>query len=416
MKKSIFAQKYICGNTVVLYNSVVRKPVFITREEYEKIISDGINEELKKQLKLTYYFVKDEKEDELIIKSVKRYAEEQANIFDTIYIFVTNACNLKCDYCLVHQYRNAKKLSKETFDIFYEKIKSYIEYSKTDITFILYGGEPTLDIEQLRYIVKKLSLIKNCKIGIVSNGTMLDEEVISLLDEHEVRINISLDGLKEISDLHRKFVNCDESVYEKVEYNLMKLKGRINMARVGLSITITPELLDRQKQVISWVENMGIRNVVFNTLKLSDIVANHTDYYHRMLMLQQKAYDYLFEKGIIEGNTFQYIECFKKSGVRISSCAAIGGKEMALDVEGNMYLCHACMNDENLIGDVNGNFIFKNKNRMTDLLPINQEKCFSCKAFAICGGGCYYEKEKEMFCLYMREMVDWIVKKIWFNS
>ena len=48
-------------------------------------------------------------------------------MYKKIYVEITNACNLSCDFCIKNQ-RKLKFMSEDEFKIILEKIKNHTEY------------------------------------------------------------------------------------------------------------------------------------------------------------------------------------------------------------------------------------------------------------------------------------------------
>ena len=110
----------------------------------------------------------------------------------TLVVKATNACNLKCPYC--YNYKNSfyrENMSEETIDkilkVFNGKIGS----------FIWHGGEPLLVgkdfFSKTNEKIKQAS--ETIQIAIQTNGTLIDEEFISLFKKHDVGVAISFDGI-----------------------------------------------------------------------------------------------------------------------------------------------------------------------------------------------------------------------------
>ena len=409
MVKSIFAQEVIINDKIAFFNSIIRKPVFMSIENYNKYMIGQFNELEYEKLIENKYFLEIEEEKELII-SAKKYFNYHKNEIDVVYINITNQCNLNCDYCFVKEYKSNNYLDINKFLVFFEKIKKYIDSNKKHIQFILYGGEPVINQEIFIAVLEKLASLKNSSIGIITNATLLNEKIIKLLAKYRVYVNISLDGPKSITDSHRKFNNIDGSVYEKSIAVIEQLKNKINQSQLALSITITQEILDKQEEVLKWLEILGIKHCIYNILKKTN---NSIEYYEKLMKFMQKSYE---EYNIIEGKIIKFLNDFSRSGINLTSCAALGGNEITLDTDGRVYSCHGCLKKQFYLGRVEEDFLNKEKYLMYETIPIYTKKCFKCKAFGICGGKCYFEKEDYLYCSYMIKMTEWVARKNWSNS
>ena len=119
-----------------------------------------------------------------------------------IYFELTNSCNLQCVYC----YKQSTLIQEEKEEIPIEKILETIEQLQNEeYLLVLEGGEPFL-YSQI------FELLKECKnrkirVDILTNGTLLNEENIVLLQEvYDVdlfEIQISIDGVNDFNRLNR---------------------------------------------------------------------------------------------------------------------------------------------------------------------------------------------------------------------
>ena len=77
-----------------------------------------------------------------------------------------------------------------------------MESPSTYLTFEFQGGEPLMNFETIKYIIEYSKSISNGKIieyNLVSNLTLLTDEMIEFFIENEVSICTSIDGDKRIA-------------------------------------------------------------------------------------------------------------------------------------------------------------------------------------------------------------------------
>lgn len=128
---------------------------------------------------------------------------------------VASRCNLNCDYCYMYQHadqswkKQPKFMSFDTVKNLASRINSYcIENGIKNIVVVFHGGEPLL------YGVKKIISIKqtieklcfenvDIDFSMQTNGVLLDEESLLLLDLEKIGVSLSLDGPQLINDTHR---------------------------------------------------------------------------------------------------------------------------------------------------------------------------------------------------------------------
>ncbi len=177
-----------------------------------------------------------------------------------------NLCNLACVICNDNFSSGIKPLELKTqnpspYDAeFVKQITPYIPKLK-EAKF--YGGEPFLINLYYNIWEKMLEMNPKIEILIQTNGTVLNEKVIKLLERGRFNINISIDSLhKENFEKIRKNANFEETM-ENVAFfiDYCKQKG------THLGIIPTPNRLNWQDipEITNWATSIGAK-VYFNTL------------------------------------------------------------------------------------------------------------------------------------------------------
>lgn len=123
---------------------------------------------------------------------------KEDNRLDTINWNITNRCNLRCKQCLFSSGNpSSGELKTE------EALRIIKEAADMKCSFIGFtGGEPLRrdDIFELLKFAKSLGI----ETGILTNGTLLNEKVISRLKNLGTDVKVSIDGMTEkINDMLR---------------------------------------------------------------------------------------------------------------------------------------------------------------------------------------------------------------------
>ena len=132
---------------------------------------------------------------------------------DTILLKVASRCNLDCGYCYVYNmgdesWRSMPKRIEAT--VLAEVCAQLARlYAAQDHPFavVLHGGEPLLlGADRLDDLFTRLrsALPLSCSLNVQTNGVLIDEAILDLCTEHDVRISVSLDGPASVHDLNRK--------------------------------------------------------------------------------------------------------------------------------------------------------------------------------------------------------------------
>jgi uncharacterized protein len=120
-------------------------------------------------------------------------------------------CNLRCKYCFYHSL--SKNRSVESYGMMSEStleniVKKALFEAEPQCTFAFQGGEPTLiglDFYKKLIELEEKYNTKNIKINnvIQTNSILIDEEWAEFLYDNNFLVGVSLDGPKDINNLHR---------------------------------------------------------------------------------------------------------------------------------------------------------------------------------------------------------------------
>ena len=124
----------------------------------------------------------------------------------SLHIFVVSKnCNFNCIYCQAGNL-NQKKDYKMTKDIAKKSVDIAMQSPSKYLTFEFQGGEPLTNFETIKYIIEYAEEIKKDKIieyAVVSNLTLMTDEMMNFFKEKGVNVSTSIDGNKELQNKNR---------------------------------------------------------------------------------------------------------------------------------------------------------------------------------------------------------------------
>ncbi|MFC5179904.1 FxsB family cyclophane-forming radical SAM/SPASM peptide maturase [Actinomadura harenae] len=135
--------------------------------------------------------------------------------FRQFILKIHSRCNLACDYCYVYEMADQgwreqpRRMGGAVVDATARRIGEHVRaHGLTDIEVILHGGEPLLAGPDLirRAVVtvrREVGARARVRVGVQTNGVLLDEPFLSLFDELDVQVSVSLDGDERGHDRHR---------------------------------------------------------------------------------------------------------------------------------------------------------------------------------------------------------------------
>lgn len=287
-----------------------------------------------------------------------------------LHIFVlTEKCNMKCVYCQASTNEKGRMMSCETA----EKCVDFALHSPNKYLSIEFqGGEPLANFKVLKHIVnycKEKACGKIIEFNLVSNLTMLNDEMAGFIRDNHINVSTSLDGDEILQNLNRPMIGKNGYLLWKKNYRRLKeITGR----GCGAIQTTTRYSLTRHKEIVDeYIEN-GLNRIFIRPLTPLGYAAqcwNVIGYSaEEFLEFYRKSFEYIMEKckqgyHIAEGHACIFLEKILNHRAGnytelTSPCGAAIG-QLAYNYDGNIYSCDegrmmAEMGDQTFkLGDVN---------------------------------------------------------------
>ena len=230
---------------------------------------------------------------------------------------VTDACNLRCEYCVFGELYSGfdERLSR---NLSFENAKAVIDYlvdfwEKQTLTTVkpplsigFFGGEPLMNIpliEQVVSYIKSLNLSREITYSITSNCLLLDR-CMGFLAENDFYLLCSLDGDRQ-ADAYRVRHDGTPS-FDKVYKNLKLLQEKY------------PSYFESDR--------VGFNTVLHNLNNIRDIVAFFKKEFNKVPMISEVNY-----AGVRDDQKMRYEKIFRD--LRQDLCRADNQAELAKDLE-----------------------------------------------------------------------------------
>jgi len=352
-------------------------------------------------------------------------------IFKVFYIIVTTECNFRCKYCYLSLLKNYNprvmnlETAKGILSYFYEYIKKVEEETPK---LVLYGGEPLLNKKIMKFIIEdvrkniKDKKIPHTNIILITNGSLIDDNIADFLKENKVLIALSLDGQQRINDLNRVYKN-GKGTFEDIIKAINLLNKRD--IRPTISCTINKRNVNKMNTIIPWmVKNFNIDSLGLNLFSGGDCSNKLIKKLSKDSAKQiVKAFELCRKYGVYEDTVIRQMEAFVNEKPNIYSCAATG-REISVDPEGNLATCPAFLNTNLFPFNIKDKLKLESNRefrRWVKKTPLLTEECYDCIALGICGGGCAFNSYKnhkniyakdDFYCEYAKTTTKWMLKDL----
>lgn len=303
----------------------------------------------------------------------------------TLYLLLGNNCNANCKYCMQtnnkHKFTNIY-FKNETLDYV---IKHLDRYNR----IVFWGGEPLLYWDEIKRIIDYLGgKIPHLKYTSVSNGILLNEEIVEYINEYDFDMAFSHDGPN--TKITRGFDIFENENFVK-NFNNIKSNNRY-IQSVFSSYTQSLSLMDEYYQNINAKIRIMLLRCYFKDMP--EDLYNFDYNFIREQIHQIFKYDknYLFKKKFsravldsIKGIYDFYLK--DKNPLHRMVCGFNVNDH--LDGNGNFYVCHESL--DNKIGTIYDNYEDIKNNyeiELKKLINKNKSLCNKCDVYNICKCDC----------------------------
>lgn len=311
----------------------------------------------------------------------------------SLWIHLTDFCNLNCSYCYINTKDTQKNMDKTVLDRLEYKIEKMIKNNPKikKVHLKLSGGEVFTQFNRWKNnIIMLLQKLRNknidVSVGILSNLTILNDEIINFLKDEKVGLAISLDGLKEYNDKNRIYTN-NKGSFDVVKENLIKLQSE--KIDFGILTVVSDDNVDGLEDFTKFLIEHKM------TFRFSNVkgIEYDRDKFTQELMKsyeiieEEMNSDFSFNSGYSFSSKYSLCDLNIRIPAKHTCGAGINGAAIYLD--GSVYFCHTHFGTNKSIGT-----LFEDR----DLLEIIRSgeqyigklspECDECIYKLICAGGC----------------------------
>ena len=310
-------------------------------------------------------------------------------------LFLTENCNLRCDYCFVEGKNREHAMSWETarraIDLLIAESRS-----SEDVAIMFMGGEPFLMFDVLRQAVeyaesRAAELGKKTNFSTTTNGTLFTEEMLSFCRDHRISFLLSLDGAPETHDRHRQTVSGRGS--SKMILERLPLMKKYQ-PYLGARMTVQKDAVRDICSNFEWLVDLGMNHFIIGPATGIDWSDEELQVYEDQMRCVVDTYKRRKEEGAqINLDVLRQLDqLYDKPGVW--GCQA-GRHSITVAADGDIYACSKMLGLNDLggvyrLGDLDHGIT--DVDARAELIGMWQKrttKCMECDMRDACSGGCF---------------------------
>ncbi len=339
---------------------------------------------------------KDEKKDFMEMLNTQWTNDERIDI----HFLPTSGCNFKCPYCYQDGIKRNYNMSNADVSIILGKLRHYLDNNKniTQLRVTLHGGEPTLNWEIVPAFlsgIKEISDERNAElyVTIVTNGYLLDKYKADLLSRfHWVRLQVTIDGLKETHNKRRALRNGDPAgSFDTIIKNISYVLDNDLIEHVNIRINYDENNIQEVKATAKYLSQMfdpGRIMLSFGNISQTVSDTGAFEYIENNIIGQEdfvksylEVYEYAFNLGFDLGESFSFS----------AMCVGKMKHSFVLSSDGNVYTCLSTVGREELrSGQWRGDEELTSRSLMNYSL---YDECFKkkCPLIPLCHCDCRFD-------------------------
>ncbi len=369
--------------------------------------------------------------------TIPEFTAKNSDFLYKLTLNITNKCNMSCKYCYAceGEYLSSSSVmeqntAKSAIDVFLKRYRNI-----KNIQF--FGGEPLLNIPLIEFICEYFTKLNNenkieflPNFGLITNGTIYTEEMISIVNRYNILMTVSMDGNQELHNATRVFKN-GSGTWQKIIENIRKYKLATNQP-IAIEVTFNSNHVNSGYSIINVIKSIkadtGINNVhvvpvsvdTASTLKLDNrydfINSVHDIFDFKRIENQDHSYAYIQ----------RIIQSFKVKKTNKYLCEA-GISMFSVSYKGDIFPCFMLTDIEKYrMGNIFDENLFESElfttisNQLLEFSKFKNSKCTNCFNNKICFGclGANYFNTGNIFetseedCFMFRKMTESVIKEL----
>jgi sulfatase maturation enzyme AslB (radical SAM superfamily) len=257
----------------------------------------------------------------------------------SLSLVVSADCNLRCAYC----YQDRKQPVQMPWPTMSRAVEllSSSRRKRADVTFV--GGEPLLGfpliVRAVRRLGRRFPGARRPAYSIITNGVLLTPRRLAFLERHGFDIQLSFDGVAPAQDLRAPGTF---DVLDRLLDRLRLRHGRYFSRKVMAAVTVTAASIPHLADSVEYFLSKGVADIAIGPAmghpKLS--AAQTRDLHRQFSRLFTQFLRHYRATGRVPLRWFRKTSSApKKAPESEFACVAATGRDLAVDVDGEVYPC-----------------------------------------------------------------------------
>ncbi|NTV94368.1 MAG: SPASM domain-containing protein [Thiobacillus sp.] len=328
---------------------------------------------------------------------------EDADAVTTLCLYTAHDCNLACTYCYNQRGRASAPGAMMTPETARAAIDRFFTHPDVSYAIAFYGGEPFLNPGTIKATVEYAGQLRQEKgirirFSATTNGTVMNRDLLDLLARHFSHVTVSLDGLPEVNDRHRRHANSERlSVHDQAVATVRTLKQHTGLT-VSVKGTLTRQGLPHYAESLAHLNGLGADAAAIDPAfgpADADWALAGEDWRRHVERLAAEAAADLADPAETtrpwSEYSFQILAGLLTKRRLSRHCNA--GRDLAVMADGRLYACHGLAGlPEFAMGRVDRPDDTDYRRVHDEFAELNVrtvEDCAACWARYLCGGACY---------------------------
>jgi radical SAM protein with 4Fe4S-binding SPASM domain len=343
---------------------------------------------------------------------ISKKLHQNPNEYTTLSLLTNLVCNFRCRYCYSAAGRSSVVIDKEklkrALDFFIDPERIKPQVIKI---FISGGGEPLLSWNNTKFAISYAwERAKKYKftlwISIVTNGTVVNEDIVGTLKKYKCSVCISFEVLEDIQNYLRG--HYEKVAASIVAYGEADIPVMLNSTVTPLSVTRMNEMVEEVLEKYPFVRNYTLEPVTDHTqFDTPESMRYFYEQFNESYRMIKKRYGH--SPTSLWFSLDEMIDT-----VKMRYCPG----KLCLTPHATFSICHCTSSpleeryEKCVYGKVTDKevvFDIEKFRYLVDINAWNREKCRDCFAKWNCGGECmtrldqYPEAYMEEVCRFNRE-------------